>query len=507
MQRDGATLSLWQQGIPDPSFSYGAGAGAAPDVVIVGGGITGLTTALLLQKAGKKCLVVDAYSLCFGTTGGTTAHINTFFDTSYDVVQQKFGKDNALLLAQAALQSRELFRQNVEEHHIDCNFEEKDGYLFALDEQQASELETLYQAAKETGVEVEQVQQIPLSIPFVKAVVFRRQAQLHPTRYVLALAQAFQELGGMIREHCPVEGVEKKDDGLHIHTAGGVVRAQALVYASHTPPGINWLHFCVAPYRSYVVAATLGNNANLPAMAYDMSDPYHYYRTETIDGTNYLIAGGEDHKTGHEANPQACFNHLIAHLRRHFDIESITHRWSSQYFEPADGLPYIGHLPGHPDNVYVATGFGGNGIVYSHIAALTLRDLLTKGESELAALFNPARIKPAASFESFVKENADVVAQFVGRRLGIEKIEGMASLAGGEGRLIKYEGRSLAVYKDETGKLYALNPVCTHAKCIVGWNSAEKSWDCPCHGARYSIEGEVLTGPARQGLEKINLSE
>ena len=238
-----------------------------------------------------------------------------------------------------------------------------------------------------------------------------------------------------------------------------------------------------------------------------MYDPYHYYRTQDIDGEKYFIAGGEDHKTAHEENTEACFNDLIAHTKKHFDVAEVTHRWSSQYFEPADGLAYIGHLPGNPENVYVATGFGGNGITYSHIAAITLTDLITKGNSEFKDLFSPGRIKPVAGFEAFVKENADVVKEFIVKRISPEKITALSELANGEARVVRYEGEKIAIYKDENGKAHALNPVCTHAKCIVGWNVAEKTWDCPCHGARYSIDGEVLTGPARKGLEKIDLEQ
>jgi hypothetical protein len=236
-----------------------------------------------------------------------------------------------------------------------------------------------------------------------------------------------------------------------------------------------------------------------------MYDPYHYYRTQEIDGEKYLIIGGEDHKTAHEENTNACFNDLIAHTRKYFDIKEITHHWSSQYFEPSDGLAYIGHLPGNPENVYVATGYGGNGITYSHIAAITLSDIITKGHSEFADLFSPGRIKPVAGFAAFVQENADVVKEFVARRIAVEKIDGLSDLAKGEAKVVKYEGETLAIYKDENGGIHALNPVCTHAKCVVGWNRAEKTWDCPCHGARYDISGEVLTGPARRGLEKVEL--
>lgn len=506
MERDGATVSLWQDTVTGNTFTSG-NTDQLFDVLIVGGGITGITTALLLQKAGKRCLVAEAHSLCFGTTGGTTSHINTFFDTTYDQIQSDFGKEASQLIAKATNQSRDLFKKHVDEYAIDCGFDEKDGYVYAVDNEQAEQLDKIYDASIEAGVVVEYTDSIPVPVPFVKAVVFRRQAQVHPTRYVQALAKEVERLGGVILEDCFVDTVDKEDEALMVSTSRGVIRARNLVYATHIPPGINLLHFRNAPYRSYAIAVTLNGDAYPNGLAYDMFDPYHYYRTQEIDGTNYLIVGGEDHKTAHEENTEACFNNLIAHTRKHFDVAAVTHRWSSQYFEPSDGLAYIGHLPGNPDNVFVATGYSGNGITYSHIAAITLADLITKGESEYAALFKPGRVKPVAGFAEFVKENADVVAQFVSKRVGADKIDGLSEIAAGEGRLVKYEGDTIAVYKDETGKIYALNPVCTHAKCVVGWNSAEKSWDCPCHGARYNLEGEVLTGPARKALEKIEIEK
>jgi Rieske Fe-S protein len=322
---------------------------------------------------------------------------------------------------------------------------------------------------------------------------------------VQALAKAFEESGGVILQNCAINSFENGDDDvLRIATANGTINAANLIWATHIPPGINILHFRNAPYRSYAIAVKLAGEYP-DDLAYDMYDPYHYYRTQDINGEKYFIVGGEDHKTAHEENTEACFNHLIAHVKKHFDVTEVTHRWSSQYFEPADGLAYIGHLPGNPDNVYVATGYGGNGITYSHIAAQVLTDLITKGDSEYKDLFHPGRIKPIAGFAAFVKENADVVKEFVAKRISVEKIKGLSELATGEGKVVKFEGETVALYKDEGGNVHALNPVCTHAKCVVGWNSAEKSWDCPCHGARYSIDGEVLTGPARKGLQKVEL--
>jgi glycine/D-amino acid oxidase-like deaminating enzyme/nitrite reductase/ring-hydroxylating ferredoxin subunit len=506
MNRDGASTSLWQSDVPDFAPKPVSFSGTTYDVVIVGGGITGITTGLLLQKAGKKCLVAEAHSLCFGTTGGTTAHINSFLDTSYDQIESNFNIEASELILKATKQSRELFRKNITEYKIDCGFEEKDGYVYAQTPDQVEKLNKVFDGAKKAGASIEYVQKIPVPVEFQKAVVYRGQAQIHPTRYVQALAKAFEEGGGIILQNCAVDTFEKEDDILNITTGNGVIKAKALIWATHIPPGINILHFRNAPYRSYAIAVKL--NGEYPGdLAYDMYDPYHYYRTQDIDGEKYFIAGGEDHKTAHEENTETCFNNLIAHTKKHFDVAEVTHKWSSQYFEPADGLAYIGHLPGNPDNVFVATGYGGNGITYSHIAAQVLTDLVTKGSSEYKDLFSPGRIKPIAGFAAFVQENADVVKEFVAKRLSPEKIKGLSDLATGEGKVVKYEGDTVALYKDDNGKVHALNPVCTHARCIVGWNRVEKSWDCPCHGARYSVDGEVLTGPAQRGLQRIDLEE
>src|SRR5690606_18157307 len=219
-------------------------------------------------------------------------------------------------------------------------------------------------------------------------------------------------------------------------------------------------------------------------------------RTQMIDGQSYLIVGGEDHRTGDSENTNKAFLQIESHIRANFHVSEITHRWSSQFYEPVDGLAYIGTLPGAGDNILVATGYSGNGMIYSHIAALELSNLILRNESRYNKLFSPSRIKPVAGFTEFVKHNTEVVAQFVGKWFSTEKLDEIASVANEEGKVVKYNNETMALYKDATGQLHAVSPACTHMKCAVAFNAAEKSWDCPCHGARYSVDGEVLTGPA-----------
>lgn len=505
MERDGYLRSLWQ-GIPAYQPVNFATGNNLYDVVIAGGGITGLTTALKLQKAGKKCLLLEAQNIGFGTTGGTTAHLNTMLDTPYNTIAKNFGEESAQMICTLARQSIELIKRNIQEYYIECEFEEQPGYLFAADEAQEKELPAIYEASKKAGVEIDWSNEIPVPIPFIKAAKFEKQASFHPGKYITALAAAFESAGGIIIQQCRVTSVDENDIIKVICSNNEVYQANHFIYATHVPPGVNLLHFRCAPYRSYALALKLKDDQYPSGLVYDMHDPYHYYRTQVVDGEKYLIAGGEDHKTGHEENTLTCFNKLESYCRKYFNVEQVAYKWSSQYFESADGLPYIGRLPGHSDNMYVATGFGGNGIIYGTAASILLTEMIASDNGEAyAELLDPSRIKMVAGFNNFVKESADVVGQLISKLLPADKLNDFSELAAGDSKVINYDHHTVAVHKDDSGQLHALNAACTHIKCNVAWNSAEKSWDCPCHGSRFSIDGTMLTAPARKNMEKINL--
>lgn len=505
IQRDGACTSLWQDSSPAYQPINTADTGRQYDVIIAGGGITGISTALLLQKAGLQCAVLEANTLCFGTTGGTTAHLNTLMDTPYTTLTKNFGSDNAGLVARAAREAIDLVKSNIDAYNIDCGFSDADAWLFSQNKKQSDELEEIHQACARVGVATGYSKEIPIPVPFEKALRIENQAKFHPVRYVQALAKAFEEAGGVIVQHCRIKAADNTEPVV-IETSKGAFRASWLVYATHIPPGVSLLNLRCAPYRSYAMALTLIDNNYPQGLAYDMYDPYHYYRTQEIDGKPYLIIGGEDHKTAHVENTDACFLNLESHIRSHFPVKEIAYRWSSQYFEPVDGLPYIGHMPTQPGRILVASGFGGNGMTYSGVAARLLADTILGKENPYKEVFDANRIKPIAGFTGFVKENADVVKQLIGGKLGSkQELEVLAGLAPGEAAVVRFESHTLALYKDLQNNLHALNPSCTHMKCNVAWNSAEQSWDCPCHGARYDIDGQVLTGPADTGLEQLHL--
>lgn len=507
MKRDGACESLWQQTGTLTGFSTALIPGQNYDVLIVGGGITGISTALQLQLAGKKCIVAEAYNICFGTTGGTTAHLNTILDTPYSEIGKNFGSESAAIVLQAATEAIALIRKNIREYAIDCDFEERESYNFSTTEAQDKFLEDMVDTGKELGIDIDYINDSPFPIPYLKIARVMGQAQFNPVKYVAGLAKAFINNGGVIAEECRVTGITAGDDTLTADTTQGEIHASQVIYATHIPPGVNLLHFRCAPYRSYAIAVKLADGKYPQALGYDMDDPYHYYRSQRVNGKEYLIAGGEDHKTGHEENAEQCFRKLEAYVRQWFQVEEVAYKWSSQYYVPNDGLPYIGRLPGGDDKIYVATGFNGNGMIFGTVSASVLTAILQNTENAYTKLFDPSRIKPIAGFSNFVKEGADVVKEFIKGKFSAEKIAELNELAPGEARVINYEDQKIALYRDEMNKVHAVSPVCTHVHCTVSWNNAEKTWDCPCHGARYDHEGVVVTGPAQRDLERIQLGK
>ncbi|MFD2287616.1 FAD-dependent oxidoreductase [Pedobacter petrophilus] len=502
--RDGIRESLWQPAsLSQTPQNHSTEKGY--DVLIIGGGITGITTALMLQRAGKQCILAEAKNLGYGTTGGTSAHLNTFLDSTYPEIDSDFSKEASKMLAEATRSVIEDIKSNIDGLNIDADFEYKDGFLFSQNDKEDEELQQILESSQEAGIAVSESATNGLPIPFKRALKFDQQAQFHPIKYINGLATEFERLGGKIISGAMVENTTFKD-GLHQATAKDlIINAKSLVWATHIPPGINLLSLRNAPYRSYVLALTLQDGNYPDCLSYDMKEPYHYFRSHEIDGKHYLLIGGADHKTGHE-DPVAAFNELESYARANFKIATIDYKWSSQYYVPVDGLPYIGQLPGGDEHTYVATGFNGNGMIFSNLSARIISDLILGKENELGKLLSPSRLKPVSGFTEFIKENADVAYRFVADRFGAKLIESTSEIELEEGKIVDFEGEKLAIYKDADGVVTALRPVCTHAGCIVNWNNAEKSWDCPCHGGRFSVSGEVITGPPRKELEKVDLS-
>jgi glycine/D-amino acid oxidase-like deaminating enzyme/nitrite reductase/ring-hydroxylating ferredoxin subunit len=472
------------------------------DVAVVGGGITGVTTALLLASAGKRVALLETRHLGAGVTGSTTAHLTEALDTRYHELESSFGAEGARLARASSRAAIEKISELAT--GIDCGFERVTGYLYADSDSQLSQLDAEVLAAERAGAQVRRINEIPLPLPVRGAVEFESQAQFRPLDYLAGLAERLAATKAQVYEGVTVLDVETKGQ-LRLQTSTGrSVTADAVVLATHAPFQGLQQQLELAQYRSYAVAGRVA--APFRGLYWDLADPYHYIRTVTIDGQHHLIVGGGDHRTGTipEGGPAAPYWELDA-LAAKLGVPA-SERWSAQVAESADGLPFIGRLDSKVE-LYVAQGFAGNGMTFGTLSAMIICDALLGRDNPYAELYRPSRVKPLASAAAVVTENAETAAHLVAGHVKPVSDEPLEQLPIGEGRIVKSDGKKLAVYRDQDGALHAVSAICTHQGCQVAFNPMECSWDCPCHGSRFDIDGGVLDGPAKRPLEKHDVSQ
>jgi len=495
MQEPGKSLaeSLWNDTAPLPSFAP-LDRDLDADAVVVGGGITGLTTAALLAESGKRVVLLERNRLGSGTTGRTTAHLTAALDVDYAKLVSRFGEEPARRVIESVMRAIDEIERGAAASATGCGFRRLPGYRFSEDARDAGTLAEEAALARKLGLDAALVEEVPLPFP-ARALRVEAQAAFHPLAYLATLAERVVRAGGHVFEHSPV--VASGDDEVAV-AHGPCVTAAHVIDATHTPVGIvPSIQTRVSAWTSHVLVVRLERPLG-HALFWDCDDPYHYVRTVDDAGTRLLV-GGEDHRTGREPAPHARFAALEAWTRRRFPVREVEARWSHELFEPADGLPYIGLLPGSRAR-FVAAGFSGTGMTFGTVAALTLHGLVTEGASSWASLYAPSRVKALASALPMAEENLRIGWRFVADRLRRGKRD-RSDLANDTGRVERVDGEQLAVYRDVRGDLHFLSPRCTHMGCIVAWNDAEKTWDCPCHGGRFHRTGKVLYGPPTADLE------
>lgn len=474
------------------------------DVAVVGAGITGLTAARLLVEKGKTVAVLEQDRVGSGTTGGTTAHVTQVPDRRYRELVSKFGRDDVRQVVESTRLALERIASFVEEDAISCDFARIPAWLYTESEDEVSRLQEEVEVAREVGMPAVLTRDVPLPFAAAGAVVFENQARFHPRSYLGGLAARVVERGGHIYERSRVLEVDGAGP-VRIRTEDGTVVAETVLFATHTPAGFSLLHAELEPLRSYVLAVKLRGQEPPDGLFFDTADPYNYTRRQREGEGNLLIVGGKDHKTGH-GDPDESYRRLEEYVRERWNVESIEHRWSAQLYEPSDGLPLIGQALTSP-RVFVATGYSGTGMVFGTVGGMLLADFALGREREWAEIYRTSRLKPLAGGPTIAKLNLEVAADFVKDRLTPRRIEDLSEVPVGEGQVVRLGGEKVAVYREESGRVHAVSPVCTHAACIVHWNPGEKTWDCPCHGGRYAPDGQVLEGPPVKGLEPVRIEE
>ena len=465
------------------------------DVAVIGGGIVGITMALLLKEAGANVVLLEAHRLARGVTGYTTAKVSSQHGMMYAQLRSKFGSDAARLYGEANEEALAWIARRVESDGIDCDFRRQPSFAYVTSASKKSDVEEEAEAAIEAGLPASYTETSPLPYPIEAAVRFEDQAEFHVRKYLLALAQG---LSGRAYDQSPALGVS----GDVVRTPAGSVRAEHIVVATHYPFLDRSLAFArVHPQRSYAILCRIAGRPP-DGMHISGDSPTRSIRAVPVMGEELLLVGGEGHKPGTGGDTEERYAKLEAFAREHWDVASVDYRWSAQDNTTVDTLPYIGRLSPVHKKLYMATGFAKWGMTGGTAAAMILTDLVLGRENRFAELFDPNRFKPLAAATKFAKENAEAGVHFVGDRLRHPGTRSSDDLQPGEAGIVRMDGKKVAAYRDESGKLLAVSPTCTHLGCLVNWNTAEKSWDCPCHGSRFAPDGEVLQGPAVKPLER-----
>jgi len=480
------------------------------EVCVIGAGIAGLTTAYLLSREGKAVALIDAMGIGAGETGRTTAH---FFppDDRYHEIEDSFGVGNTRLVADSFHQATNLVESIVRDEKIDCEFERLDGYLYSLTEKGYPDLDKELAAAHRAGAVVDKLAQVPgLSFDTGPCLRFANQAQFHPLKYLGGLTEAFIRHGGKIYLQTRALSVDTVNAARVVTTRNGNIRANAVVVATNTPFNDRLvMHTKQAGYRTYVIGLRVPKGSVPRILLWDTGDPYYYVRLETPDRNadhEILVVGGADRKVGQDDQPEHRYDEIEAWVRERYPMAgSVDFRWSGEVMEPADGIAYLGRNPMDDENVFLITGDSGNGMTHCTAGAMLITDLIMGRKNAWEELYAPSR-QATHGMPEFIKEQANTLSQYRDWLTGGE-VESAQEIAAGHGAILREGIRKLAVYRDDESGLHVLSAVCTHLGCIVAWNGAEKSWDCPCHASRFDIAGEVLHGPAPKPLEAARLSE
>jgi glycine/D-amino acid oxidase-like deaminating enzyme/nitrite reductase/ring-hydroxylating ferredoxin subunit len=488
--------SPWFADEPDVNFP-GLDGDVRTDVVVVGAGITGLTLARMLVDAGVRVVVIDAGPVCAGVTGYTTAKVTALHRLIYGELVERHGEERARAYAVANESAVKRVAAFAEADAIDCDLVRAPAVTYTQRREHVADVEREVETARKLGLAVEFTTTTSLPYPVLAAVRLDNQLHLHPRRYCLGLARQVVAQGGSVHEHTRARGVESGLSGVIVQSNNGTIHADRAVLATHMPFLDRGGFFAREhPYRSYALAGRLGQAA--PAGMYiSVEDPTRSLRPAP---RGRLIVGGEGHKTGQETDTRRHYAALESWAREHFDLESIDYRWSAQDYHTVDGYPYVGQLTAREERVFVATGFRKWGMTNGTAAAQILADRILGRGNAWADAFDATRIAPGPSAVGFLKENLGVARHFVADRVAALRAPTADSLAPGEGGIARHNGVRAACYRDEEGSLHAVSMTCTHLGCQVTFNTAERTWDCPCHGSRFDTDGRVLEGPAVRDL-------
>ena len=471
------------------------------DVAVIGGGIAGVSAALLLKRDGARVAVLERGVICGGATGFTTAKVSALQETKLSEIDNLHGPDGAAAYAAASLAAVARIDELVREERIDCGWERVAAYTYAADEEQVDAVVHEAHVALAAGLDVELTTAVPLPFAVAQAVCLRNQGQLDPVRYVRGLAAAVDGGGSRVFEGTSVATVQEGMPCRVLTHGGATVVASDVIVATNYPLLDRGLFFArMEATRSYLVAGRVRGGAP-DGMLITAGRPSRSLRSYRDGEDTWLLVGGEGHLTGSDEAQPERFAALERFTREHFDVVDVPYRWSTQDGMPTDKLPYIGPYTLASSHLFVAAGFQKWGMTSATLAAGVLADRIAGRDNAYAAVFDPNRAT-VRSAPTVAKMQMWVARHFVGDRLSPAQARSAADVPAGEARVVRSGLGKIGVYRDEHGVAHGVSLRCTHLGCLLHFNAAERSWDCPCHGSRFDIDGSVLAGPASEPLER-----
>lgn len=473
------------------------------DVVIVGGGLVGIQTAYQLEKEGFNIAVLEANHIGHGTSGYTTAKITSQHHLIYDKLIKQVGKEQALQYATANETAIHEIKKIARENNIDCDYISQSAFIYTQKENYIEEIEKEVEAAASLGIEATYVKDIPFQIPIKAGIRFFNQAQFHPLKYLYSLANVLKEKGVQIYQYSRAADIEKDDKFIITTSQGKKVTAKIAIIASHYPfYNKEGMYFGrIYSERSYAIA--IKAQEKYPGGMYiNAEDPPRSLRSINTPDGELIMVIGENHKTGQGNDMNQHYLELMKFAGDVFTVNDIPYRWSTQDCMTLDNVPYIGQFTSDTPNLYIATGFKKWGMTHSTVSSMLLRDLIVKGKSPWQDVYNPSRKSIAASTKDFIVQNADVAKHLIKGK--VSSLDKELDILNDEAQVLKIDGNRVGAYRDEQGQLHLVNTTCTHMGCELNWNNAERTWDCPCHGSRFSYKGEVIEGPAVKPLKMSN---
>lgn len=467
------------------------------DVAIIGGGIAGITSAYLLSQKRAKVALIEADYILQGTTGHTTAKITSQHSLIYAKLLKEQGIELTKQYAEANETAIDMVDKIAKDNKIDCDFSWQSAYLYTQQEKYVSQIEDEIRAARSLGLKAEFVEAINLPFQIKGAMKFEDQAQFHPLKFLKTLAKHITGSGGLIFEQTEASLIDENE--VVVTKDGHKIKADKVIIATHYPFFDGGGLYFSRIYQNRTYAIGIKTKEKFPEGYYINAEaPTRSLRATPYGNEELVLIVGEHHKTGQGEDTNIHYQNLLDFAHQTFSVTATPYRWSTQDCMTIDGVPYIGNLTNRSPNIYVATGFGKWGMSNGVTAAMILSDLIVKGENPWADVFNPNRII-MSSIKTFVLQNINVAKNLLAGKL--EKLPEEVELELDEAAIIKTEGERVGVYKDETGEVYMVDTTCTHLGCELTWNEAERSWDCPCHGSRFSYQGEILHGPAIEPLK------